>query len=149
MVRFAIGVCCLLSLTGCLKNASPTLTEVELVVMINGQPLPNALVTLTPTASGLGGAGIASGVTDDSGLVRFTAGGKQGAAIGVNKVTIIDAPPSEELRGEDPEAQQKLAQYQKRLKNRPIPAKLGNLAQSDVDLDIKAGQKQYKLDLTR
>jgi hypothetical protein len=136
-------------LAGCGGKSVPTLTEAEVLVMINGQPLPNALVTLTPSAAGLGGDAIASGVTDESGRAKVTAGGKAGACVGKNKVTVVDAPAPEEARGEDGAAQMKAAQYQKSLKNRPIPPQYATLAQSEASVDVKKGQKEYKLELKR
>src|SRR5262249_2200202 len=75
---------------------SPTITEAEVVVTTNGQPLANALVTLTPAAPGYAGNAIASGVTDETGKAALSCGGKPGACVGANKVTVIDAPAPEE-----------------------------------------------------
>src|SRR5262245_19002646 len=86
----ALAACALL-LGGCKGGRrSPTITEAEVVVTINGQPLPNALVTLTPATPGYAGNAIASGVTDESGKAALSCGGKPGACVGANKVTVID-----------------------------------------------------------
>lgn len=140
----------LFGIVGCKESkATPTLTEVEMIVTINGAALPHALVTLTPTDSTFGGNAIASGVTDEAGKVKFQIAGKPGAAVGQNKVTVADPPPPDELRGESPEAQAKLDAYHRSLKNRPIPPKYGVLIQSDATVEIKKDQKDYKLDLKR
>jgi hypothetical protein len=137
-------------LAGCgVGRVPPTLTEAEVVVTINGQPLPNALVTLTPASGGYGGEAIATGVTDESGLARLSCGEKAGASVGPNKVTVVDAPPPEAARGDDAAAQAAAEQYRKSLKNRPIPPQYATLAKSDATLDIKPGQKEYKLALKR
>lgn len=132
---------------------APALTEAEVVVTINGQPLPNALVTLNPTDASLGAGGIASGVTDESGRAKLSVSGKPGAAVGANKVTVVEGPAGADVRGSDShddDAQKRAIQQQgKALKNRPIPEKYSNLAQSDLSLDIKTGQKDYKLELKR
>src|SRR5262245_4883273 len=105
----ALAACALL-LGGCKGGRrSPTITEAEVVVTINGQPLPNALVTLTPATPGYAGNAIASGVTDESGKAALSCGGKPGACVGANKVTVIDAPAPEEARGDSGEAQAKAA----------------------------------------
>jgi len=150
-IRTALALAaCALLLGGCKGGRrSPTITEAEVVVTINGQPLPNALVTLTPTTPGYAGNAIASGVTDESGKAVLSCGGKPGACVGANKVTVIDAPAPEEARGDSDQAQVKAAAYQRSLKNRPIPPQYANLAQSDATIEVKQGQKEYKLDLKR
>jgi hypothetical protein len=76
-------------------------------------------------------------------------GGKPGACIGTNKVTVTEAG-SEEARSDDPdEAQRKAAQARVGLKNRPIPEKYSNLVQSGLTLDVTRDKKEYKLELTR
>lgn len=130
------------------SHAKPDLTEAEVMVTIGGQPLPNALVTLSPTDTKYGGSASASGVTDASGRAKLSCGGKPGACIGANKVTVAEAP--DENRSDDPDvAQKQEARRQAELKNRPIPAKYATLAQSDLTLEIKKGQTEYKLELKR
>src|SRR5262245_56716024 len=134
-LALAAGV---LAAAGCgNRTRTPNRVEAQVVVTINGQVLPNALVTLTPTEAGFGGDAIATGVTDESGRAKLTCGGKPGACAGTNKVTVTEAPMPEEARGEDAGSQAKAAQHQKGLKNRPIPPKYASLAQSDATLDIK------------
>jgi hypothetical protein len=140
----------LLALSGCTDGKkTPVFTPAEIVVTLNGQPLPKALVTLTPTDSGYGPESVSSGVTDDKGRVKLMAGTNTGACVGINQVTIDEGPLPEETRSEDPAAQVKASNYLQSLKNRPIPQRYATVATSDVKLEIKEGQTEYKLELTR
>jgi hypothetical protein len=140
-LAFAAGI------LGCGQKAKPVeLVEAEGVVTINGQPLPNAQVTFTPTADVLGPA-IATGVTDDKGHFRLTCNGQSGAAAGENMVTIKEGPTPDEVRGE--QDQSKYAEFAAKLKNRPIPGDYGNPAKTPLRVTVKAGQKEYPLELVR
>ncbi len=138
-----------MTLSGCGGKSTPTYTAVEVVVTFNGQPLPNALVTFSPTAAGYGGETVASGITDDTGRATLMVAGKAGAAVGTNRVTVIDAPVPAEARDDTAEAQQKATAYSRGLKNRPIPAKYASVGLTDVTVDVKAGEKEYKIELKR
>jgi hypothetical protein len=143
----AIVVASGLTLAGCSDGArSPTLTEATGVVLLGGQPLPNAQVTFLPTAPGLGANVQATGVTDEKGHFTLTTGGKAGAAVGENLVTVAEGPIPEELRRE--EAQDKLARFRSTLKNRPIPEKYGS-ATSGIKVNVTKDQKEYRIELTR
>lgn len=136
-----------LSLAGCGEGGrTPTLTEAGGVVLLGGQPLPNAQVTFLPTASALAANAQASGVTDENGRFTLTTGSKPGAAIGENIVTVAEGPIPEELRSE--EAQDKLARFRATLKNRPIPDRYG-AATSGIKVTVTKDQKEYKIELTR
>jgi hypothetical protein len=89
------------------------------------------------------------GTTDDAGRAKLSSPGKPGACVGPNKVTVTDAPAPAEVRGDDQEAQRKAGEYKRGLKNRPIPPQYANLAQSDVSVEVKRDQKEYKIDLKR
>jgi hypothetical protein len=123
---------------GCGPRAgkSPDLAEAVVIVTIGGQPLPHALVTFTPTGS-YGSDAFATGVTDESGRATLSSGGKPGACLGPNKVTVVDAPAPEEVRGDDLESQRKSSEYRLKLKNRPIPNQYSNLAQSDLTVEVQ------------
>lgn len=145
----ALGL--VLTLLGCGGGGhkTPDLTEAVVVVTLNGQPLPNAEVTFTPSTAGYGPDAISTGVTDDAGRAKLTTGGKPGACVGPNKVTVIDAPPPEDTRSEDQQAQVRASQYMRSLKNRPIPPKYATLAQSDLTVEVKKGQAEYPIELKR
>jgi hypothetical protein len=143
-IFFALAV----GLVGCGgKTKAPELTEAEGVVTVNGQPLPNAQVTFTPTASGVSGQAIARGVSDDQGRYRLTCDGQPGAVVGENVVTITEGPTPDDVRGEDGQAKYK--EFAAKLKNRPIPAIYANVAKSPLRVTVKAGQKDYPLVLQR
>lgn len=129
------------------KVAAPEVTPAEGVVTLNGQPLPNARVTFTPTAAGLNGRAIATGVTDDQGRYQLTCDGKSGAAAGENSVTVTEGPAPEDVRGD--EGQTKSREFAAKLKNRPIPPEYANVTKSPLKVTVKAGQKDYPLELKR
>src|SRR5262245_53483392 len=83
-------------------HTRPDLTEAEVLVAGDGQPVPGALVTLTPTDTKYGGSAIATGITDENGRAKLSCGNKPGACLGANKVTVTEAPVSEAARGDDP-----------------------------------------------
>jgi hypothetical protein len=137
-------------LAGCGDSIIPTPepVECEVVVTINGQPLPNAMVTLTPTER-YSGTAIATGVTDETGRAKLMCCGKAGACPGKNSVTVTDPPGSEESRGESAQAQMKATAEAVGLKNRPIPAQYGLLGKSGLSVDVKKDQKEHKVELKR
>jgi hypothetical protein len=151
-VRFGVGLALLplmlLALAGCSNEPKlPDLTEVEGVVLMNGQPLPFANVKFNPTKGGLPPNSIGIAVTDEAGKFKLMTAGKPGAVPGDHVVTVSEGPPPEDVRGEA--GQEKLAKYQASLKNRPIPPKYGDLNKSDLRVAVKADQKEYKIELTR
>jgi hypothetical protein len=150
VVGSVLAAIVLAALAGCNTQSSLDMTEAEVVVTINNQPLPNAQVSLFPSDAKAGPNAIAIGVTDATGRAKLSIGAKPGACVGPNKVTITEAPPPAEARSDDPdEAQRKNAAYAAGLKNRPIPAKYATVAQSDSSIDVKKDQKEYKIDLKR
>lgn len=83
----------MLLLVGCGGSDLPTTAYVEGHVEFDGQPLPNAIVSLTPT----GGGRPARGVTDKQGwfeLTTFSLG--DGALLGEHRVSVnpVVAPPA-------------------------------------------------------
>jgi hypothetical protein len=138
----------LLASAGCGGESSlPTLTPVEGVVTLGGQPLPHALITFNPTKSGLPANSAGTAVTDEAGKFTLTTAGKPGAVPGEHVVTVVDGPPPDAARGEDDQA--KLTQFHAGLKNRPIPAKYSAMSKSDYKVTVKTDQKDYTIDLSR
>jgi hypothetical protein len=146
MKLFRAGL--LLALIGCSAGtpAMPEIAPAEGIVTINGQPLPNALVTFTPSGN-VSSAAIATGVSDDAGKFTLTCGDKPGAAVGECIVTVIEGPVAETLRGED--QQGALAAATAKLKNRPIPGDYGIVAKSPIKVTVSAGKKDYPIELKR
>jgi len=148
MIRAIVIVTLVLALTGCGSEVTlPPPTEVEGVVLLGGQPLPNATVSFHPTQSRLPANSTATGVTDAQGRFKLTVGNKPGAIPGENIVTVTEGPVPEEMRGQD--AQAKLAAFQAEKKNRPIPKQYGNAATSSVRVTVTNEQKEYKIELNR
>jgi len=133
---------------GCAK-APPSVVPAEGMVLLNGQPLPHAEVQFVPMIKGFGGEYIASAVTDDQGRFKLTCNGRSGAVAGENKVTVGEGPVPEKFRGQSAEAQIGASKFMTGLKNRPIPDKFANLAQSSLTVTVDPGQSQYELKLTR
>ena len=139
----AAGVAALL-LPGCSK-APPPIVPVEGVVLVNNEPLANVQVQFTPMAANLGYESIATGTTDDQGRFQLTCKGQPGACAVRSRVTITEAPMPENVRGNQAEE----GKFHKGLKNRPIPEKYANVAQTPLTIAVTAGQTEYKLELTR
>jgi hypothetical protein len=143
------GALTALALAGCggAGDRLPPLAEAEAVVLLAGQPLPNAQVTFSPTGAGVAANAQATGVTDDGGRCKLTTGGKPGVALGESVVTVAEAPTPEGLRGEGD--QEKLAQFRAGLKNRPIPSKYATPGSSGVRVTVTKDQKEYRIELSR
>ena len=155
--RFTVFVALLLPIllmlaAGCAPRR-PAVVPAHGVVLLDNQPLPKAVVEFVPTAEGFEGEMKATAVTDEQG--RFTLKchwqDKDGAAVGKNKVLVYeDAPP-----GADGSIAREAAAEAARLTkpptlpNRPIPAKYGTVGSTPLDIEVKAGQTEYKLELTR
>jgi hypothetical protein len=133
---------------GCGGPRPPDLAPVQITVTLNGQPLPNARVVFTPTTPGYAGEAISAGVTDDSGKATLTCNGKPGACTGPNSVTVAEGPAGDD-RERDDASQSVASPAQRKLKNRPIPSRYAVAGQTDLTIEIKAGQVDYQLDLKR
>src|SRR5262249_16316071 len=140
----------LLALGGCAKSPPPV-TEVEGVVMLDGNPLPNARVEFVPQLSDFGAEMNSSGITDEQGKFRLICNHQQqtGAVVGKHRVLVTDRPLPRELRGQDERSQRGAGEFLAKLKNRPIPASYGNVSQTPLEVEVKADQKSYTLNLTR
>jgi hypothetical protein len=134
---------------GCGKRP-PQFIEVSGVVLLNGQPLPNAKVEFVPDVQGFGAEINSFGISDDQG--RFTLARSMsrepGTAVAKSWVLITELPTPREYRSQDPATQARFAEYQAKLKNRPIPAGYGSLATAMV-IEVKPDQKEYTIELTR
>ncbi len=142
----SVQVVSLVMLAGC-GSSKPELTEVNGVVLLGGNPLPNAEITLIPVAGAEPDKASLIAVTDDHGKFQITTNGKPGAAPGDYLVIVAEGPMPEELRDEN--LQDKASNYRATQKNRPIPAKYSSAAKSDLKMTISKDQKDYKLELSR
>src|SRR5262249_22113460 len=142
-------LCLSLALPGCSKSPPPV-TEAEGVVLLNGKPLPNALVTFVPQLSNFGAEMNSTAVTDDEGRFKLemTYRSQPGAVVGKHKVMVTEAPPSGEFRGMSEKAQAGYADQLAKLKNRPIPTRYGAVGTTPVEVEVKPGES-LKIELTR
>jgi hypothetical protein len=146
----ALALCVALALSGC-RKVPPPVTEAEGTVLLDGKPLPQAQVEFVPELRNFGAEMNSTGVTDDQGHFQLTCTYNQqaGAAVGKHHVLVMEAPVPADMRGMDARSQAKLAQYQAKLKNRPIPDPYGTLGRTPLVVDVKAGEKTYDLQLKR
>jgi hypothetical protein len=135
-------------LPGC-KPKPPEIVPVEGTVYLDGQPVPLARVDFVPDLADFGAEYMSSAVTDEKGhFVLMTTAGAPGAAVAKHKVVVAEYTP-EELRGFSPAAQDRLAAYQAKLKNRPIPEQYGIAVKTPLTVEVKPGQTTYDLQLKR
>ena len=127
----------------------PAIVLVEGVVLLDGKPLPGAEVQFVPMIQGFGGEYIAVAVTDEQGRFKLACNGREGASAGENRVTVSEGPLPDEFRGQSARAQMGASKFLAGLKNRPIPEKYGNLAQSPLSVTVTPDRKEYELTLTR
>ena len=101
MALLASVVLCVSTL-GC-GDGGPSLGKVTGKVTMDGQPLPNSLVTFVPEAGGTA----STGITDSEGKYQLGHVGRHGAVVGKHKVSVTtiqpvaDAPVS--MSSDDPE----------------------------------------------
>ncbi|MCA9035263.1 MAG: hypothetical protein KDA91_09040 [Planctomycetaceae bacterium] len=128
---------CLCSIAGCGEASdAPATAPVSGVVMLNGQPLPEAVVTFHPE-SGPSGIGLA----DANGKYTVKTNGRNGAPVGKCKVTVAVANGPEGF----PEADGNEIQL---LEKPRLNAKYSNPDTTDLIVEITAeGTKDLQLDL--
>jgi hypothetical protein len=143
-----LGLISLASLSGC-GRGTPAIVPVKGTVLLNGQPLPKATVQFVPQRSDLSAEFTSTAVTDDSGAFTLTCGYKDlpGAAVGQHTVLITESPLPDEMR--NTRDYREIERYQANLSNRPIPPKYSSAKESPLKIDVKEGQEDVKLELTR
>lgn len=84
----SLSILSILVLSGCGSSSGETLPELGLVtgkITLDGQPLPEAMVTFQPSSGGA----MSSGATDESGIYEiFFNTETPGAVIGTHKISI-------------------------------------------------------------
>jgi len=145
-----IAMSLVLPAPGCGGKKIPQLTEVEGVVLLDGEPLPRASVQFVPELKDFGSQYNSRAVTDNQGRFKLVCRktGEEGAVIGWHRVLVMDFWPAE-LRGQSEEARLKLAEYYDNLKNRPIPQIYASVGKTPLRVEVTAEQKSYVLPLTR
>ena len=146
MTRYLVVT--VVAFAGCAK-APPEIVPVEGIVWLNGQPLPHAEVQFVPMAPGLGAEYVATGTTDENGRFTLTCRGRPGACACENRVVVNDASIPDDARGMSRESQTRVSRYYAALKNRPIPAAYGTVAQTPLVVTVAAGKVEYRLELKR
>ena len=141
---FEAALLAVLFLGGC-SAKPPPIVPAEGVVLLNGAPLPKVKVSFFPQFDNASEY-IAHAMTDDNGRFSLTCHGQSGACATVNIVTIADEIP-EHLTPES--AREKLQQYMRGLKNRPVPGNYRSAADTPIRVTISAEQKEYKIELNR
>jgi hypothetical protein len=152
MMRSILGAVALyagaLLVVGCQK-VPPAIVPVSGVVTVNGQPLPNALVTFTPMLEDFGAEYIATGITDEKGRFTVSCAIKEGAAVAETRVTIAEAPAPEGTRGMSEAAQNALTKHMNSQKNRPIPQNYKTLNGTPFVFPVTPDRTEYNLELKR
>lgn len=139
-------VICLLS--GC-GRAPPPLVAAKGQVVLDGKPLPRCSIMLVPKFTGYGSDLFAVATADDEGRFALKCGVGEGACQGLYKVVVSEAPAPADVSAYTPESEAKLRKYYAELSNRPIPDQFGDLARTPLEVDIRSGQTDYELSLTR
>src|SRR5262249_27933788 len=146
-----LGSLLALALPGCGKPPRPPVVPVEGVLLLNGQPLPQARIEFVPDLEHYGAEMNSTGLTDDQGRFTLTCAyqGQPGAAVAKHRVLVTNPPTPEGARGQDEKSQAVYAQFQAKLKNRPIPPAYSNVARPPCVGEVKADRNSYGLKLTR
>jgi len=136
------------AVAGC-ASKPPAIVAVDGTATLDGAPLPFAQVEFIPELKNFGAEYNSSAVTDENGhFVLVCALGQQsGAAVATHKVLVSEYTP-DDMRGMSGQAQAKLADYQAKQKNRPIPAEYGVLAKTPLTVQVKSAGT-YDLKLSR
>jgi len=143
-----IGPLALASLSGC-GGGTPAIVPVKGTVLLNGQPLPKAIVKFQPQQDGLSSEFFSFAETDENGQFTLTCGykDKPGAVVGKHVVLITESPEPKELRQSRDRREHE--DYRAKLGNRPIPLRYASIKESPLKIEIKEGQEDVKLELTR
>jgi hypothetical protein len=145
----ALGLCVGLFLPGCAPSPPP-FVEAGGKVLLNGQPLPNAVVQFVPEIEHFGAEMNSTGTTDEKGEFKLTCPTRNvdGAAVATHRVLVFEVVPAD-MRGMDEKSQEKAAKHQASLKNRPIPPKYATFSLTPVRVTVEAGKTSYLVDLKR
>jgi hypothetical protein len=143
------AVAAILLSPGC-SPKMPPVVPVSGTIYLDGKPLPLACVEFVPDLQDFGAESNSSAITDEEGRYTLICSYQQksGAVVAKHRVVVTEYVP-DELRGLSARAQQQLADYQKKLKNRPIPQSYGVVSRTPLDIEVKKGQETYDLQLTR
>lgn len=139
----------LIPLMGCSGKEKLDFVHIEGTLMLDGKPLPLALVEFMPELKGYGAEMNSTAVTDAKGKFVLVRGAEPGTVIGTHRVVVNEGPPPAGTRGQDAASQTKLGEYMRALTNRPIPEKFGNYAATPARAVIKEENKNLIVELKR
>lgn len=147
IVALFVGLGGLIALQGC--GRLPAIVPVQGTVFLNGQPLSKASVTFVPPLENIGAESNSTAVTDENGRFTLTCAynNQPGAFVGKHTVLIAEPPLPENLR--NVRDTRTLEAYHAQLGNRPIPADYSSISKSPIKIEVKEGQTDYKIELTR
>lgn len=134
---------------GCERPQPPPIVESQGAVTLGDSPLPGVRLKFIPMFPGFGAELIAVGVSDDQGRFSLTCSGSSGACVGPHRVVVEEGPPPPGTSGDSARAQVKMAEYLRSLPNRPIPDVYRNVAQTPLEVEIRAEQGPIKIVLKR
>ncbi|HZZ78171.1 MAG TPA: hypothetical protein VFE62_06615 [Gemmataceae bacterium] len=144
------ALCLATGLVGCAPTP-PAVVEAEGVVLLNGEPLPNAQIQFVPDLKHFGAKYNSQAISDAQGRFQLKCSnkGEAGAAVANHWVVVTDAPMPKELRGVDGAAQEKAAEWLESQTNRPIPTEYGSVGTTPLKVEVTKDKKSYELKLVR
>jgi hypothetical protein len=130
-------VCVLTAAPGCTGKPSVAMTDnVEGTLTLDGTPLAGAHVEFIPDVGASVKAPSSGGTTDEKGFFRLTRNdnGKPGAAVCAHRVVVYPGRPDAKERDPGPS---------------PVPAVYLNADKTPLRVEVKAGQSEYPVKLSR
>jgi hypothetical protein len=148
---FRIAALCALGLACGCGNTPPPVTEVEGVVLLDEQPLPQAYVEFVPDLKNFGAKINSTATTDAEGKFRLICNLKAqpGAVIAKHWIVVTDPAPEIARKSGDHDADRAAQNPPAQLPNRPIPPEYGSVGTTPLKIDVTKDNKTYVLKLTR
>lgn len=139
-----------LLVAGCSNKEKIVLVPVEGKLMLDGKPVPLAKIDFMPEFRGHGAESNSFAITDDNGkFVLLFGGGEPGCAVATHRVVINEAPVGGDMRGQDEASQNRLAAYNRTLKNRPLPTSYQTYTSTPLKIDITGEKKDLVVEMHR
>ncbi len=140
---------CLLA-SGCGPRLPP-FTKVEGTVLLDGRPLPGAVVEFVPELTGFGADYNSTAITDDKGHYELVSVYKKtpGALVARHHVLVREQPIPEEYRTRSEENERKLKELLSGLTNRPIPRVYASFTKTPLIVEVTKQQSTHDLTLLR
>ena len=150
--QVTLAAACLILLAGC-KPRPPEIVQVEGLVLLDGKPLPGALVEFSPKLDRFGAEMNSYAETDDDGHFQLTCQwqNQPGACVAEHRVAVREPPPPRGDRGTEGESDEQLVQEAARKSkaraNRLIPQQYWALGSTPLVVNVVPGQTTYELRL--